>query len=109
MKLVLGIPCTNSVARVQPRGKPVGGREVNEFAEKLVEIRFVVHPFSMFRSCTIGRSTGEPTKSFPHNVCDRPRKPEPPSTNGLPRVRGEVAVAMVGCDWAFKPRAESYK
>ena len=51
---VLGMPLTNTVASVQPGGKPLTGAEVNEFVDQFVDSRNKVCPLSRLRNCTSG-------------------------------------------------------
>src|SRR5882672_3760851 len=61
----------------------------------------------MLRNCTNGQSVGE-SCVLPPDPPEVPRNCEPVITKLPPRLSGEVAAAICGCQELLKPRPTSY-
>src|SRR4030095_13088969 len=108
MPAALGVPLTKTVARAQPGGKLIAGRETKELVCQLVDDRNKTWPVSMLRNCTTGQSPAESCEPLPPEPSDTPRNLAPVSARLSPRLRGELRVAICAGREPAKPRPTSY-
>ena len=107
----LGIPLVKTVTNAGPGGKLLTGAESKMVSDQPAigsAGRKTTWLLSIARSWTTGELVDESWR-FPPEACEMPRKREPVSVRLLPSTRGEVAVAICGCQSGAKnPRPMSY-